>query len=204
MRINTLVFLLILFPLFLLSQKKESQFEYLDNIDDLVPILKESTTVGRCCRLGKTLSKMTGGLSDAYVIQSEKNQDGSYNILYLQGLINYDKEITRYGDGSFKVASKLHLANEEKFNRLRFLMVEGSKGFKANPIKKNEKYIDISEILVGGQDEGAKLFLYYYNDKIIKFLQLVKFEKDTGYKSASANIFSKFIGQLFGSDEVLD
>ena len=204
MKINPLHFLLILFPLFLLSQKKDSQFEYLDNIDDLVPVLKESTTVGRCCKLGKTLSKMTGGLSDAYAIQSEKNQDGSYTIFYLQGFINYDKEITRYGDGSFKVASKIHLANEDKFNRLRFLMVEGSKGFKANPVKKQKKYIDISELLVGGQDEGAKLFLYYYNEKIVKFVQLVKFEKDTGYKSASANLFSKFIGQLFGSDKVLD
>ena len=122
MRINLLTFLLILFPLFLLSQKKESQFEYLDDIDNIVPILKESTTIGRCCKLGKTLSKMTGGLSDAYVIQSEKNQDGSYTILYLQGLVNYDKELTRYGDGTFKIASKIHLANEEKYNRLRFLM----------------------------------------------------------------------------------
>ena len=51
MKINPLYFLLILFPLFLLSQKKDSQFEYLDNIDDLVPVSKESTTVGRCCKL---------------------------------------------------------------------------------------------------------------------------------------------------------
>ena len=202
MRKNTLVCLLIIFPLFLISQKIDSQFEYLDNIDDLVPVLKESTTVGRCCKLGKTLSKLTGGLTDAYVIQSEKNQDGSYTIFYLQGIINYDKELTRYAGGSFKVLSKFHLANEDKFNRLRFLMVEGSKGFKASAIKKNEKYIDISEILVGGEDEGAKLFLYYYNNKIIKYVQLVKFEKDTGYKSASGNIFSKFIGQLFGGKVV--
>lgn len=202
-----LILLLTFLPLLIFSQKKDSEFTYIEDeyeLDLLVPVIKDSETIGRCCQLGKVLSKVTGGITDFYTIQSEKNLDGSYTIFYLNAVINYDKHLTRYGDNYYKVVEKFHLADEEKFNRFNYLMVEGTKGFKTSPVKTNHRYIEISEILEGGNDEGARLFLHFSNDKIIKFVSVLKFDKDSGYKSQSVTIFSKFIQQLFGSDKVID
>ena len=151
------------------------------------------------------MSKLTNGITDYYLTQSELNNDGSYTIFFVTGFqIGFDKELTRYGDGWAKAITTFHLKDEEKFNRLNELLVLAYKGFKANILKKDVKYVDISEILEGGEDEGARLFIRLTNDKIIKFVSFVKYDKDTQYKSASFPIFSKFIGQLFGSDKVLD
>ena len=88
------------------------------------------------------------------------------------------------------------------FFKLRDLMTTGYKEFKANPLVKKIKYADISSILNGGNNEGDKLLLRFHNKKIVKYVSFQVFEKETGFKTSS--IFSKFIGQLFGSSEVLD
>ena len=194
------VLLFILLPLITYSQ-----LDYYDTTEEIVPLVKESTTIGKCCQLGKTMSKMSGGITDLFLVQSELNNDGSYTIYFVTGFqIGYYKELTRYGDGRAKIISTFHLKNEEKFNRLNELLILAYKGFKASPVKRDVKYVDISDILEGGNDEGARLFIRLTNDKIIKFVSFVKYDKETGYKTASNPIFSKFIGQLFGSDKVLD
>ena len=181
------------------------QLEYFDTTEEIVPVIKKSTTIGKCCQLGNAMSKLTNGITDYYLTQSELNNDGSYTIFFVTGFqIGFDKELTRYGDGWAKAITTFHLKDEEKFNRLNELLVLAYKGFKANILKKDVKYVDISDILEGGEDEGARLFIRLTNDKIIKFVSFVKYDKDTQYKSASFPIFSKFIGQLFGSDKVLD
>jgi len=194
-----------IFIYFLLPLTAYSQLDYYDTTEEIVPLVKESSTIGKCCQLGKAMSKMSGGFTDLFLIQSELNNDGSYTIYFVTGFqIGYDKELTRYGDGRAKIISTFHLKDEEKFKRLNELLILAYKGFKANPLKKDVKYVDISDILEGGNDEGARLFIRLTNDKIIKFVSFVKYDKETGYKTASNPIFSKFIGQLFGSDEVLD
>ena len=53
-----------------------------DNSEEIIPLRKTSTTIGKCCQLGKAMSKLTGGMSDVYLTQSELNEDGSYDVTF--------------------------------------------------------------------------------------------------------------------------
>ena len=198
----------ILFTLsFILSFNSiQAQIELYDSSEEIVPLRKTSQTIGKCCQLGKALSKLTGGMTDMYLTQSELNTDGTYTIFFVSGFeIGFDTELTQYGvENPTAKISSFHLANEEKFNKLKDLMTIGYKEFKAHPIIKRIKYADISQVLEGGDNEGDKLILRFHNKKIVKYVSFQLFNKETGYKTSSKAIFSKFIGQLFGSKEVID
>ena len=183
-----------------------AQIELYDSIEELVPLRKNSLTIGKCCQLGKALSKLTGGMTDMYLTQSEQNTDETYTVFFVSGFeIGFDTELTQYGvDNPTAKISSFHLANEEKFNQLKVLMTNGYKEFKAHPIVKKIKYADISEVLEGGNNEGDKLILRFHNKKIVKYVSFQLFDKETGNKTSSKAIFSKFIGQLFGSKEIVD
>ena len=198
----------ILFTLsFILSFNSiQAQIELYDSSEEIVPLKKTSQTIGKCCQLGKALSKLTGGMTDVYLTQSELNTDGTYTVFFVSGFeIGFDTELTQYGvENPTAKISSFHLANEEKFNQLKVLMTNGYKEFKAHPIVKRIKYADISEVLEGGTNEGDKLILRFHNKKIVKYVSFQLFDKETGNKTSSKAIFSKFIGQLFGSKEVID
>jgi len=192
--------------LLVFSLNTYGQIELFNTSEELVPLRKNSTTIGKCCQLGKAMSKITGGMTDMFLTQAEKNEDGSYTIYFVSGFeIGFDTELTQFGlnNPTAKISS-FHLKDQEMFFKLRDLMVDGYKKFKANPLIKRIKYADISNILDGGNNEGDKLLLRFYNKKIVKYVSFQVFEKVTGYKTSSKAIFSKFIGQLFGSNEVLD
>ncbi len=184
----------------------QAQIELYDSSEEIVPLRKTSQTIGKCCQLGKALSKLTGGMTDIYLTQSELNTDGTYTIFFVSGFeIGFDTELTQYGvENPTAKISSFHLANEEKFNELKNLMTDGYKEFKAHPIIKRIKYADISEVLDGGNNQGDKLLLRFHNKKIVKYVSFQLFDKETGNKTSSKAIFSKFIGQLFGSKEVID
>jgi len=198
----------ILFTLsFILSFNSiQAQIELYDSSEEIVPLRKTSQTIGKCCQLGKALSKLTGGMTDIYLTQSELNTDGTYTIFFVSGFeIGFDTELTQYGvENPTAKISSFHLANEEKFDELKDLMTNGYKEFKAHPIIKRIKYADISKVLEGGNNEGDKLILRFHNKKIVKYVSFQLFDKETGNKTSSKAIFSKFIGQLFGSKEVID
>ncbi len=198
--------LLILVPIFLQAQIEQGQVKLFDSSEELVPLRKTSRTIGKCCQLGKAMSKISGGMSDVYLTQSELNEDGSYTIFFVSAfMIGFDTELTQYGvENPTAKISSFHLADEEKFNRLNELMVNGYKEFRAHAIVKRIKYADISEVLAGGKNEGDKLLLRFHNKKIIKYVSFQLFEKENGNKTSSRPIFSKFIGQLFGSTEIID
>ena len=113
-----------------------SEIRLFDTSEELVPLRKQSQTIGKCCQLGKAMSKLTGGLSDVYLTQSELNNDGSYTIFFVSMFtVGFDKELTQFGvENSTSKISSFNLENEEKFNRLQELMIYGYKEFKANPI----------------------------------------------------------------------
>ena len=184
----------------------QGQIELYDSSEEIVPLRKTSKTIGKCCQLGKALSKLSGGMTDMYLTQSELNTDGTYTIFFVSGFeIGFDTELTQYGvESPTAKISSFHLANEEKFKLLEELMVNGYKEFKAHPIIKRIKYADISKVLEGGNNEGDKLILRFHNKKIVKHVSFQLFDKETGNKTSSKAIFSKFIGQLFGSKEVID
>ncbi|MFL2628361.1 MAG: hypothetical protein ACJ0OQ_01175 [Candidatus Marisimplicoccus sp.] len=184
----------------------QGQIELYDSSEEIVPLRKTSKTIGKCCQLGKALSKLTGGMTDMYLTQSELNTDGTYTIFFVSAFeIGFDTELTQYGvESPTAKISSFHLANEEKFKLLEELMVNGYKEFKAHPIIKRIKYADISKVLEGGNNEGDKLILRFHNKKIVKHVSFQLFDKETGNKTSSKAIFSKFIGQLFGSKEVID
>ena len=198
----------ILFTLsFILSFNSiQAQIELYDSSEEIVPLRKTSQTIGKCCQLGKALSKLTGGMTDIYLTQSELNTDGTYTIFFVSGFeIGFDTELTQYGvENPTAKISSFHLANEEKFDELKDLMTNGYKEFKAHPIIKRIKYADISEVLEGGNNQGDKLILRFHNKKIVKYVSFQLFDNETGNKTSSQAIFSKFIGQLFGSKEVID
>ena len=58
----------------------DSGVELFDNREELVPLRKTSIIIGKCCQLGKAMSKLSGGMSDVYLVQSELNEDQSYTI----------------------------------------------------------------------------------------------------------------------------
>ena len=184
----------------------QGQIELYDSSEEIIPLRKTSQTIGKCCQLGKALSKLTGGMTDIYLTQSELNTDGTYTIFFVSGFeIGFDTELTQYGvENPTAKISSFHLANEEKFEQLRELMTIGYKEFKASPIVKRIKYADVSQVLEGGNNEGDKLLLRFHNKKIVKYVSFQLFNNETGNKTSSKAIFSKFIGQLFGSKEVLD
>ena len=184
----------------------QSDIKFYDSSEELVPLRKKSETIGKCCQLGKAMSKLTGGMSDVYLSQSELNEDGTYTIFFVSMfMIGFDTELTQFGvENPTAKISSFHLKDEEKFNRLQELMIFGYKEFKANPIVKKIKYLDASEVLEGGNNDGDKLLLRFHNKKIVKYVSLQLFEKESGFKTTGRAIFSKFIPQLFGSDEIID
>ena len=190
------------------SQKSNfnSGIDLYDTSEELVPLRKKSQTIGKCCQLGKAMSKFTGGLSDVYLTQSELNEDGSYTIFFVSIFtVGFDTELTQFGlENPTSKISSFHLKDEKMFNRLQELMINGYKEFKAHPVLQKRKYADISEVLDGGDNEGDKLLLRFHNKKIVKYVSFQLFNKDTGFKTSGKPIFSKFIGQLFGSDEIID
>lgn len=205
---NLIILLPILFANFNLSyaQENESNFKFFDSSEEIIPLKKSSQTIGKCCQLGKAMSKLTGGMSDAYLVQSELNKDGTYTIFFVSMFsIGFDTELTQFGvENPTAKISSFHLANEDKFNLLRNLMIQGYKEFKAHPIIKKIKYADISEVLEGGQNDGDKLLLRFHNKKIVKYVSFQLFDENSGNKTSGRPIFSKFIGQLFGSNEIID
>ena len=190
------------------SQKSNfnSGIDLYDTSEELVPLRKKSQTVGKCCQLGKAMSKFTGGLSDVYLTQSELNEDGSYTIFFVSIFtVGFDTELTQFGlENPTSKISSFHLKDEKMFNRLQELMINGYKEFKAHPVLQKRKYADISEVLDGGDNEGDKLLLRFHNKKIVKYVSFQLFNKETGFKTSGMPIFSKFIGQLFGSQEIID
>jgi hypothetical protein len=190
------------------SQKSNfnSGIDLYDTSEELVPLRKKSQTIGKCCQLGKAMSKFTGGLSDVYLTQSELNEDGSYTIFFVSIFtVGFDTELTQFGlENPTSKISSFHLKDEKMFNRLQELMINGYKEFKAHPVLQKRKYADISEVLDGGDNEGDKLLLRFHNKKIVKYVSFQLFNKDNGFKTSGKPIFSKFIGQLFGSDEIID
>tara|TARA_B100000575_G_C23014022_1_gene584028 strand:- start:88 stop:729 length:642 start_codon:yes stop_codon:yes gene_type:complete len=184
----------------------QSDVKFYNSSEELVPLRKKSETIGKCCQLGKAMSKLTGGMSDVYLSQSELNEDGTYTIFFVSMfMIGFDTELTQFGvENPTAKISSFHLKNEEKFNRLQELMIFGYKEFKANPIVKKIKYLDASEVLEGGNNDGDKLLLRFHNKKIVKYVSFQLFEKESGFKTTGRAIFSKFIPQLFGSDEIID
>jgi len=190
------------------SQKSNfnSGIDLYDTSEELVPLRKKSQTIGKCCQLGKAMSKFTGGLSDVYLTQSELNEDGSYTIFFVSIFtVGFDTELTQFGlENPTSKISSFHLKDEKMFNRLQELMINGYKEFKAHPVLQKRKYADISEVLEGGDNEGDKLLLRFHNKKIVKYVSFQLFNKDNGFKTSGKPIFSKFIGQLFGSDEIID
>ena len=119
--------------------------------------------------------------------------------------IGFDTELTQFGvENPTSKISSFHIANEDRFNLLRTLMIRGYKDFKAHPIVKKVQYADISEVLDGGDNEGDKLLLRFHNKKIVKYVSFQLFDQNSGNKTSGRPIFSKFIGQLFGSNEIID
>ncbi len=202
----TLLLLFLLNLNFSFAQEDEPNFVFYDSSEEIIPLKKSSQTIGKCCQLGKAMSKLTGGMSDVYLVQSELNKDGTYTVFFVSMFsIGFDTELTQFGvENPTAKISSFHLASEDKFNLLRNLMIKGYKEFKAHPIIKKIKYADISQVLEGGQNEGDKLLLRFHNKKIVKYVSFQLFDKDTGNKTSGRPIFSKFIGQLFGSDEIID
>ena len=188
------------------SQEDQSDFIFYETSEEIVPLKKSSETIGKCCQLGKAMSKLTGGMSDAYLVQSELNNDGSYTIFFVSMFsIGFDTELTQFGvENPTSKISSFHIANEDRFNLLRTLMIRGYKDFKAHPIVKKVQYADISEVLDGGDNEGDKLLLRFHNKKIVKYVSFQLFDQNSGNKTSGRPIFSKFIGQLFGSNEIID
>ena len=100
------------------------------------------------------MSKLSSGMSDIYLVQSELNEDLSYTIFFFSMLvIGFDTELTQFGlENPTSKISSFHLIDESKFNRLQELMIKGYKEFKAHPFLKRIKYADISEVLIGGKN----------------------------------------------------
>ena len=177
------------------AQEDESNFKFFDSSEEILPLKKSSQTIGKCCQLGKAMSKLTGGMSDAYLVQSELNKDGTYTVFFVSMFtIGFDTELTQFGvENPTAKISSFHLKDEDKFNRLQELMIYGYKEFKAHPIIKKIKYADVSEVLEGGNNEGDKLLLRFHNKKIIKYVSFQLFDKETGFKTSGKAIFLSLI-----------
>ena len=82
------------------------------------------------------MSKLSGGMSDVYLTQSELNEDGSYTIFVSMFTIGFDTELTQFGLKIQQPKFQASTLNEDRFNRLQELMIYGYKEFKAHPIIK--------------------------------------------------------------------
>ena len=62
---NILYIILLLFSFSSIAQKEEfdSGIELYDSSEELVPLKKTSITIGKCCQLGKAMSKLSGGMT---------------------------------------------------------------------------------------------------------------------------------------------
>ena len=169
----------------------ESELKLYKTSEEIIPLKKTSETIGKCCQLGKAMSKLTGGLTDVYLTQSELNTDGSYTVFFVSMFsIGFDTELTQFGvENPTSKISSFNLANEEKFNLLHELMIQGYKKFKAHPIVKKIMYADISHILEGWKNEGDKLLLRLHNKRIVKYVSFQLFKGETGYKTSGRPIF---------------
>tara|TARA_B100000989_G_C19513804_1_gene460529 strand:+ start:554 stop:1258 length:705 start_codon:yes stop_codon:yes gene_type:complete len=187
------------------KKKPEFKIQMFDSSEKIIPLKKTSKTIGKCCQVGKALSKLTGGRSDVYLTQSELNNDGSYTIFFVSEFqVGFDIELTQFGvENPTSKISSFHILNKEKFMKLLELMQSGYKNFKAG-LDKRIMYADVSEVLIGGSNEGDKLILRFHNKQVIKYVAFQLFEKETGYKTSGRPIFSQFIGQLFGNTEIID
>ena len=67
----------------------DSGIDLYDTSEELVPLRKTSETIGKCCQLGKAMSKLSGGMSDVYLTQSELNEDGTYTIFFCEYVYNW-------------------------------------------------------------------------------------------------------------------
>ena len=105
----------------------DSGIDLYDTSEELVPLRKTSETIGKCCQLGKAMSKLSGGMSDVYLTQSELNEDGTYTIFFVSMFtIGFDTELTQFGvENPTAKISSFHLKDEKKFNRLQELMIYG-------------------------------------------------------------------------------
>ena len=108
---------------FLHAQKSnfESGIDLYDTSEELVPLRKKSETIGKCCQLGKAMSKLTGGNTDVYLTQSELNEDGSYTIFFVSIFtVGFDTELTQFGlENPTSKISSFHLKRKTKFVRTR-------------------------------------------------------------------------------------
>ncbi len=82
---DILYIIILFFSFSSIAQKEEfdSGIELYDSSEELVPLKKTSITIGKCCQLGKAMSKLSGGMTDVYLVQSELNEDQSYTIFLL-------------------------------------------------------------------------------------------------------------------------
>ena len=60
------------------------------------------------------MSKLSGGMSDVYLVQSELNEDQSYTIFFVSMfMIGFDTELTQFGlENPTSKISSFHLADE--------------------------------------------------------------------------------------------
>ena len=141
---NILYILFLFVSISSIAQKDDfdSGIKLYDTSEELVALRKTSITIGKCCQLGKAMSRLSGGMSDVYLVQSELNEDQSYTIFFVSMfMIGFDTELTQFGlENPTSKISSFHLADESKFNRLQELMINGYKEFKAHPILKKIKY----------------------------------------------------------------
>ena len=90
--------------------------------------------------------------------------NGRYTVFFVSAfMIGFDTELTQYGvENPTAKISSFHLADEEKFNRLNELMINGYKEFRAHAIVKRIKYADISEVLARGKNQKIVLMKTSY------------------------------------------
>ena len=113
---NILYALFLFVSIFSIAQKDDfdSGVELYDTSEEIVPIRKTSITIGKCCQLGKAMSKLSGGMSDVYLVQSELNEDQSYKIFFVSMFVNgFDTKLTQFGlENPTSKISSFHLADD--------------------------------------------------------------------------------------------
>ena len=117
--------------IFAVAVSTKNEIKLFETSEEIVPLRKTSRTIGKCCQLGKAMSKLTGGMSDVYLTQSELNEDGSYTVFFVSAfMIGFDTELTQYGvENPTAKISSFHLKDEDKFNRLQ--------EFVGNPVRED-------------------------------------------------------------------
>ena len=61
---ENILYILLFFPIFSIAQKEDfdSGVELYDTSEEIVPLRKNSITIGKCCQLGKAMSKLSDGM----------------------------------------------------------------------------------------------------------------------------------------------